>query len=396
MKQHKKTEGQEYDRRHPLYIGDWQRSLANRDSDWAREDLDDPHPKRRQTILNGHPQMAWLCNEAGWCSEWIALGMVGVQLVTAYGFGKVWNCHWIILVLTAYTLGGSMIHIAGILMHEACHGLISTKGPLANKLWALLCNLPIPVPIALSFRRYHLEHHTWQGVEGKDPDLPIPMELTLIRGNTLAKFIWMSCYPLMYVLRGAYFGKAPSNWEIVNWAVQIVADVVLYHVVGPAGLLYLFLSLWLGYSFHPVAAHFIQEHYTFTSGQETYSYYGWSNFLFLNIGYHNEHHDFPPIPWHLLPLVKALAPESYEPLAYHGSWRAVLWNFITDEKMGPQSRVARVPAVQKEERSKFFAVLRRSASSFGSKKSIVTPSSCVADVGADDIPTSPRFAVPAM
>lgn len=140
----------------------------------------------------------------------------------------------------------------------------------------------------------------------------------------------------------------------LNIAVQVAFDFVLARYAGGHAVLYLLLSSFLAGSLHPVAGHFIAEHYVYeniTPTQknpenkvpipETFSYYGPLNVLLYNVGLHNEHHDFPAIPWTRLPAVYKIAREFYEDLPRHESWTYVIWRFIWDENVGLNCRVKR-------------------------------------------------------
>lgn len=95
---------------------------------------------------------------------------------------------------------------------------------------------------------------------------------------------------------------------------------------------------------HPMAGHFIAEHYCFVLGQETYSYYGPLNWFSFNVGYHNEHHDFPYIPGSRLPALRAMAPEFYDTLPCHTSWIKVIYNYITGTSCRKRGGVGRYRA----------------------------------------------------
>jgi sphingolipid delta-4 desaturase len=79
----------------------------------------------------------------------------------------------------------------------------------------------------------------------------------------------------------------------------------------------------------------------FRAGQETYSYYGPLNALAFNVGYHNEHHDFPYIPGSRLAKLRSTAPEFYDQLLSHTSWARTLWRFVTRPSINGYSRIKR-------------------------------------------------------
>ena len=75
--------------------------------------------------------------------------------------------------------------------------------------------------------------------------------------------------------------------------------------------------------------------------QETYSYYGPFNIIAFNVGYHNEHHDLPSVPWNHLRAIRSGAPEMYNSLVHHTSWTRLLLKFVFDPRLCLFSRVAR-------------------------------------------------------
>jgi len=186
-----------------------------------------------------------------------------------------------------------------------------------------------------------MEHHQYQGVIGIDSDVPTHYE-GWVFSNTIAKVLWVILMPFFYIIRPLFIKpKYPGLWEAINWSAVIITDIALFYFWGPKAYFYFLGSSLLGSGLHPIAGHFISEHYVFIKGQETYSYYGPLNMLVFNVGYHNEHHDFPRIPGSRLPKLRAIAPEYYESLPHYKSWSKVIWDFITDPSVGPYSRVIR-------------------------------------------------------
>jgi sphingolipid delta-4 desaturase len=194
----------------------------------------------------------------------------------------------------------------------------------------------------MMFKRYHIEHHKYLGEDGIDTDLPSRLELVCLR-NVAGKAFFCTFQILFYALRPGFIrSQTLTWWHLFNFLLQLVFDLVVYFLMGPRAIAYFIMSSFLAGSLHPCAGHFIAEHYVWDGlDQETYSYYGPLNYLTYNVGYHNEHHDFPSIPWTRLPKVRALAPEFYDTLPSHPSWSKVIFNFIFDDNVGLFARVKR-------------------------------------------------------
>ena len=183
---------------------------------------------------------------------------------------------------------------------------------------------------------------SYQGVDGWDVDLPTSLEKSAV-SNLAAKLAWVASYLAIYGLRPLIVRpKKPDASDFLCLALVLGFDAAVLYFWGVKSFTYFLAGTLLGGGLHPMAGHLIAEHYCFVSGQETYSYYGPLNALTYNVGFHNEHHDFPQIPHTRLHRLREIAPEYYEPLARHACWCWVIWTFLTDREVGPWTRVKRV------------------------------------------------------
>lgn len=211
---------------------------------------------------------------------------------------------WLAIGILAYVFGGTLNHSLTLAVHEMAHNpAFGYSRTTLSQYFGMIANLPIAVPMTISFKKYHLDHHRYLGDSHMDVDIPMKLEGVMFR-NSFLKIIWLFLNPLLYTLRPFFINPKPvSVPEIHNVIIQLTFDGCLLYFWGLKPLLYLLGGTLLALGLHPSAGHFISEHYMYTDGFETYSYYGPLNRVTFNVGHHMEHHDFPNIPGSKLPLV---------------------------------------------------------------------------------------------
>jgi len=310
-------------------------NVAQRD-DFHLSYTDEPHITRRKEILEKYPEIENLFGHDSRPVPYV-LAIIASQLTIAY-FQSTWSLPFFLFV--AWSYGGTANHSLSLMTHELSHNLVFAK-KTHNEYFGILCNVAMGVPSSTMFKRYHMEHHVFQGDKVRDVDIPTEWEGRTFRGPIM-KALWLFLTPVFYAGRPMVMNhKTPRKLDMINTAVIVATDILIAYLFGIRGLLYLVASTCLGMGLHPVAGHFVAEHFVFEENTETYSYYGALNLVSWNVGYHNEHHDFPRVPGWKLPLVKQIASEFYDPLPQHKSYVKVLWDFITDPRITPFSRVVR-------------------------------------------------------
>lgn len=323
---------------------------------WTKEA--EPHVSRRKAIMAKYPEVTKLTGYEP-KTKWLVTLVVLLQFSVAYYLRNTSPFSWKFFAL-AYVIGATSNQAVFLAIHELSHNLLFKK-PFLNKVFAIFTNLPIGIPYSASFQPYHQLHHKFLGDEYLDTDLPTRFE-GLVLLNVLGKVFFATFQIFFYALRPMFITQIKFTYiHLLNIVVQIAVDIVMVKSWGWNAFFYFIMSSFLAGSLHPCAGHFIAEHYVLNENNvpkvkavkgecnvpgnlvppETYSYYGKLNLLTWNVGYHNEHHDFPFIAWTKLPELRRIASEFYDPLPQVTSWCGVLWYFCFEDINTLWSRVKR-------------------------------------------------------
>ncbi|GHP10052.1 hypothetical protein PPROV_000878500 [Pycnococcus provasolii] len=318
------------------------------------------HFERRKTITKAHPEVKELCKPEP-LTKYIAFATVAMQFAIANWAAT--QPFWLLFAV-AYVVGATAHHSLFLAIHEFSHslgsGAVKVNGKTllsassANKLLGIFSNVSITIPYFVAFQRYHLLHHSHIGEEHMDTDICGRGEAGVLSGPNVSSWrhrlnkLFMATFHLaFYALRPCLTMSSKllqlDSWWMFNTSLVIASDILVYSYLGGArALLYLFLSTALAGSLHPCAGHFLAEHYVLPEAPaETYSYYGWLNIFSYNVGYHNEHHDFPQVAWTSLPKLKALVPEVYDTLPQCPSWPGMIYRYVMSDELSAYNRVLR-------------------------------------------------------
>ncbi len=98
-----------------------------------------------------------------------------------------------------------------------------------------------------SFKRYHVDHHKYQGEDALDADIPSKFEVHVVGHNTFMKLLWVVLQPLAYSLRPVItLPKQPTKWELLNLTLALSFDALMFNLFGIKALLYMVCGTLLG------------------------------------------------------------------------------------------------------------------------------------------------------
>src|SRR5476651_2429654 len=204
---------------------------------WSDES--EPHKKRTKKIITQHPEIRELIGRNPYTFLVI---LFCVSLL--FGLAVILqSSSWWLVFLAAYCIGAFASHALFICIHECAHNLVF-KNRTLNILSGILANLPLVFPSSVSFQKYHIKHHTYQGVAELDADMPFGWEAKLISNSWYGKALWLLLFPVFQAARPFRLKEIQlfDAWTAVNWLVEIAFIGCVAYFFGIKATMFLVFS----------------------------------------------------------------------------------------------------------------------------------------------------------
>jgi sphingolipid 4-desaturase/C4-monooxygenase len=295
------------------------------------------HIERRKQILKKYPQLEKYVGN-------YPLSVIPILLLVALQWLIAWTVRdmtWWAIGLISFSIGQIILHALATFIHEASHNLIF-KGRIGSIVALTIIELgTLSFGKSLSYCSKHApSHHLHLNEYLQDYEWWDINKAEFLKKNQFWRFVRaiLHLFPGGAVIADLAIDSIVSSDDrrqvkaakkpIAAKLLLIFNSIILYSVawifIGWQATLYLFWSLsWLSSNWGVTfSGQSISEHHIYQKGK-TYSTYHWTNILFFNTGYHDEHHTFPNVPWIYLPKLKEIAPEYFtnkSPNSYFQWW----------------------------------------------------------------------------
>ena len=249
------------------------------------------------------------------------------SLFLAMGVGIVWSWNQSIVLWIGFTLAFGMLMCSLFACQHECIHNTAFKTKRLNQIGAFITGLSYVYP-SIIFRELHFTHHRHTHEPGLDPEISLGGKpLQSVISNLPFYLTWLSGFPLFLFKIGMTTVGALGMPEFMRkkvypfissevrlklvlecWVVLAVHLSILglsiYVYDGFSGL---FIGLLVGHSF--LASYTAAEHnglpHEGSILEKTRSIAAppFVKFLMWNMPYHAEHHSYPAVPFHALPLL---------------------------------------------------------------------------------------------
>jgi len=113
-----------------------------------------------QMILKKYPEIKKLMGFDPMVAVYVSIEVIANVAISCL----LRDASWAVIIPMAWIVSATINHSLGGAIHEIGHNLaFGHKRPLANRALGMLANLPMGIPLSVTYKKYHSDHHRYLG-----------------------------------------------------------------------------------------------------------------------------------------------------------------------------------------------------------------------------------------